>query len=93
VLSTARVRSTSISFVPGGAATAGLEGAYGASDRRVCVLSTESRAEAEAGAEAAAEADAAGAAGREASEGSAARRFREGPLEQLRLELQVAHVS
>jgi len=47
----------------------------------VCVLSTASRAEAEAGAEA-------GAAGREAWEGSAARRFREGPLEQLRIELQ-----
>ena len=43
----------------------------------MCVLSTASRAEAEAGAEA-------GAAGREAWEGSAARRFREGPLEQLR---------
>ena len=66
--------------------TAGLDGAYGASDRRVCVLSTASRAEAEAGAEA-------GAAGREAWEGSAARRFREGPLEQLRIEIQDAPVS
>ena len=79
-------------FLPSGVATAGLDGAYGASDRRVCVLSTEGGAEAEAGS--GSEAGAAGAAaGREASEGSAARDFREGPLEQLRLELQAAHVT
>ena len=49
----------------------------------MCVLSTEGGAEAEV------EVGAAGAAaGLEVSEGSAARGFREGPLEQLRLELQ-----
>ena len=58
------------------------------------------RSEAEAGAEAEAEAEAGVAAGlaeveagREVSEGSAARDFRDGPLEQLRLELQAAHVT
>ena len=72
----------------------------------MCVLATEGGAEAEAEAEVAAAAEAeaeaeAGVAaglaeveaGREVSEGSAARDFRDGPLEQLRLELQAAHVT